>query len=228
MYCGGPTKDHILESACSGLALFDYDGDGLLDIYLVTAPELTPARERVAHRNALYRNLGGWKFEDVSRQSGVDLAAWGSGACVGDFDGDGRLDLYVTNWGPNALFRNRGDGTFENVAARAGVEAGGWSTGCTFFDADGDGDLDLYVANDKAYNAQDRFSPQERAFDQVVHRTGPRAFEVGERYLDTVSARRGDVDRVVSHRATIPFTKRHRGFLRLPIADIKGSLIFRD
>jgi hypothetical protein len=146
MYCGGPTKDHILESACSGLALFDYDGDGLLDIYLVTAPELTPARERVAHRNALYRNLGGWKFEDVSRQAGVDLAAWGSGVCAGDFDGDGRLDLYVTNWGPNALFRNRGDGTFENVAARAGVEAGGWSTGCTFFDADGDGDLDLYVA----------------------------------------------------------------------------------
>ena len=117
MYCGGPTKDHILESACGGVALFDYDGDGLLDIYLVTAAELTPTRERVPHRNALYRNLGGWKFEDVSRQAGVDLAAWGSGACAGDFDGDGRLDLYVTNWGPNALFRNRGDGTFENVAA---------------------------------------------------------------------------------------------------------------
>ena len=117
MYCGGPTKDHILESACGGVALFDYDGDGLLDIYLVTAAELTPTRERVPHRNALYRNLGGWKFEDVSRQAGVDLAAWGSGACAGDFDGDGRLDLYVTNWGPNALFRNRGDGTFEEVAA---------------------------------------------------------------------------------------------------------------
>ena len=146
MYCGGPTKDHILESACGGVALFDYDGDGLLDIYLVTGAELTPRRERVPHRNALYRNLGGWKFEDVSRQAGVDLAAWGSGACAGDFDGDGRLDLYVTNWGPNALFRNRGDGTFEEVAARAGVAAGGWSTGCAFFDADADGDLDLYVA----------------------------------------------------------------------------------
>jgi enediyne biosynthesis protein E4 len=146
MYCGGPTKDHLLESACGGVALFDYDGDGLLDIYLVTGAELTPARERVPHRNALYRNLGGWKFEDVSRQAGVDLAAWGSGACAGDFDGDGLLDLYVTNWGPNALFRNRGDGTFEEVAARAGVAAGGWSTGCTFFDADADGDLDLYVA----------------------------------------------------------------------------------
>jgi hypothetical protein len=146
MYCGGPSKDHILESACGGVALFDYDGDGRLDIYLVTAAELTPSRERVAHRNALYRNLGGWKFEDVSKRAGVDLAAWGSGACAGDFDSDGRLDLYVTNWGANVLYRNRGDGTFEDVAAGAGVAAGGWSTGCTFFDADADGDLDLYVA----------------------------------------------------------------------------------
>ena len=146
MYCGSPTKDHILESACGGVALFDFDGDGLLDIYLVTGAELTPSRERVPHRNALYRNLGGWKFEDVSKKAGVDLAAWGSGVCAGDFDGDGRLDLYVTNWGPNVLFRNRGDGTFEDATASAGVAAGGWSTGCAFFDADGDGDLDLYVA----------------------------------------------------------------------------------
>jgi hypothetical protein len=146
MFCGGATKDHILESACGGVALFDYDGDGLLDIYLVTGAELGPARERVPHRNALYRNLGGWKFEDVSKAAGVDLASWGSGACAGDVDGDGRLDLYVTNWGPNALFRNRGDGTFEEVAVKTGVAAGGWSTGCTFFDADADGDLDLYVA----------------------------------------------------------------------------------
>lgn len=146
VYCGGPTKDHILESACGGVALFDYDGDGLLDIYVVTGAELTPQRERIPHRNALYHNLGGWKFEDVSKKAGVDLAAWGSGACVGDVDGDGRLDLYVTNWGSNVLYRNRGDGTFEDITASAGVAAGGWSTGCTFFDADGDGDLDLYVA----------------------------------------------------------------------------------
>ena len=119
-YCGGPTKDHILESGGSGVALFDYDGDGLLDIYLVTAAELTPARERIPHRNALYRNLGGWKFEDVSKQAGVDVAAWGNGVCAGDVDGDGRLDLYVTNWGPNFLFRNRGDGTFEEIAAAGG------------------------------------------------------------------------------------------------------------
>ena len=193
MYCGGPTKDHILESACGGVALFDYDGDGRLDIYLVTGAELTPGRDRIEHRNTLYRNLGDWKFEDVSKRAGVDLAAWGSGACAGDFDGDGRLDLYVTNWGPNVLFRNRGDGTFEDVAARAGVAAGpstelragpstelragpstalraGWSTGCTFFDADADGDLDLYVAR-YVDTSWDSVVKAER---KLVWRNGPR------------------------------------------------------
>jgi hypothetical protein len=143
---GGPTKDHILESTGSGVALFDYDGDGLLDIYLVTAPELTADRRIVPHRNALYRNLGGWRFEDVSAGSGLDVEGWGSGACAGDADGDGRLDLYVTNWGKNRLFRNLGGGRFEDIAETTGVAAGGWSTGCAFFDADSDGDLDLYVA----------------------------------------------------------------------------------
>ena len=144
-YGGGRTKDHILESGGSGIALFDYDGDGALDIYVVNAFELTEARERIEHRNALFRNLGGWRFEDVSAAAGADRAAWGNGVCVGDIDDDGRLDLYVTNFGPNVLFRNSGDGTFTEVARRAGVQAGGWSTGCTFFDADGDGHLDLYV-----------------------------------------------------------------------------------
>ena len=169
-YCGGPTKDHILESACGGVALIDYDGDGRLDIYLVTAAELTAKRERISHRNALYRNLGGWKFEDVSKRAGVDAAAWGNGVCAGDYDDDGRLDLYVTNWGPNALFRNRGDGTFEDSAARAGVAASGWSTGCTFFDADADGDLDLYVARyvDTTWDAV------VRAERTLVWRNGPR------------------------------------------------------
>jgi hypothetical protein len=169
-YCGGATKDHILESGGSGLALLDYDGDGRLDIYLVTAAELTPARQRIAHRNTLYRNLGQLRFEDVSKKAGVDAAAWGNGVCAGDFDDDGRLDLYVTNWGPNLLFRNQGDGTFSEVAAPAGVAAGGWSTGCAFLDADADGDLDLYVARYVATTWDDVV----RARRTSTWRNGPR------------------------------------------------------
>ena len=169
-YCGGPTKDHILESGGSGLALFDYDDDGRLDVYLVNAPELTAARQRVPHRNVLYRNLGGLRFEDVSAKAGVDAAAWGNGVCAGDYDGDGRLDLYVTNWGSNLLFRNKGDGTFEEVAARAGVAAGGWSTGCAFLDADGDGDLDIYVAR----YVETTWDEVVRARRSLTWRNGPR------------------------------------------------------
>jgi hypothetical protein len=146
LYGGGPTKDHIIESGGSGVALLDYDGDGLLDIYFVNAYELNAQREKVPHRNALFRNLGGFKFEDVSASAKVDAAAWGNGVCVSDYDSDGRLDLYVTNWGANLLYRNMGDGSFTDRAAAAGIQASGWSTGCSFFDADGDGDLDLYVA----------------------------------------------------------------------------------
>jgi enediyne biosynthesis protein E4 len=145
-YCGGRSKDSILESGGSGVALVDYDGDGLLDIYVVNAFSLDDRRERVPHKNALYRNLGGLKFENVSAKAGVDAAAWGNGVCAGDFDDDGRIDLYVTNYGANFLYRNNGDGTFTDVAAAAGVQGGGWSTGCAFLDANGDGRLDLYVA----------------------------------------------------------------------------------
>jgi hypothetical protein len=145
---GGPSKWHLVESGGNGVALLDYDGDGRLDIYTVSAFELDErnGRARIPHRNALYRNLGGMRFENVAAAAGVDAAAWGYGVCAGDYDNDGRLDLYVTNYGPNILFRNKGDGTFEDVATKTGVAASGWSTGCAFLDADGDGDLDLYVA----------------------------------------------------------------------------------
>ncbi len=171
-YCGGPTKDHIIESGGSGLALFDYDNDGLLDIYLVNAYELTPQpqREKIPHRNALYKNLGGWKFQDVSQGSGLDVAAWGNGVCAGDYDNDGKLDLYVTNWGPNFLFHNDGNGKFTESAAAAGVQPPGWSTGCAFFDADGDGDLDLYVVR----YVNTTWTDVQKAERSLIWRGGPK------------------------------------------------------
>jgi hypothetical protein len=158
---GGPSKWHLVESGGNGVALIDYDGDGLLDIYTVSAFDLDErnGRARIPHRNALYRNLGGMRFENVAAKAGVDAAAWGYGVCAGDVDGDGLLDLYVTNYGPNILYRNKGDGTFEDVTAAAGLAVGGWSTGCGFLDADGDGDLDLYVARYVTAPEEDVVSP---------------------------------------------------------------------
>ncbi len=190
-YCGGRTKDHILESGGSGVAMFDYDGDGSLDIYLVTAFELSDGREKIPHRNALYRNEGGWTFRDVSAGSGLDVAAWGNGVCAGDYDNDGRLDLYVTNFGPNFLFRNNGGGTFSENAVSAGVHAPGWSTGCTFLDADGDGDLDLYVTR----YVHATWSDLTRAQRTLTWRGGPKTM-VGPKGLpgeaDLFFENRGD------------------------------------
>jgi hypothetical protein len=190
-FCGGKTKDHLLESGGSGIAVFDYDDDGLMDIYAVSAYELDPGRRPIPHANALYHNLGHLRFENVAKKAGVDVAAWGNGVCAGDFNGDGKIDLYVTNWGPNFLFRNNGDGTFTNVAAEAGVQAGGWSTGCAFFDADGDGNLDLYVARYASATWEDL----QNAERTLIWRGGPKVLKgpVGfEGAADLYFRNRGD------------------------------------
>ncbi len=141
-----PEKKYILESMSGGVALFDYDGDGDLDVYLVNSLTVDTADDPQSAPSALYRNLGGLRFEEVGVAAGVAHPGWGMGVCVADVDGDGRPDLYVTAVGGNRLYRNRGDGTFAEIAAQAGVAAGGWSTGCAFADYDRDGDLDLFVS----------------------------------------------------------------------------------
>ena len=130
---------NLLQTTGSGCALFDYDGDGFLDIYLVDG------EHRPGGGNRLYRNRGDATFVDVTDAAGVRGHGYGMGCAVADYDGDGDVDLYVTNYGPNLLYRNNGDGTFTDVTAAAGAEVPQWSTVAAFFDADGDGDLDLYV-----------------------------------------------------------------------------------
>lgn len=141
-----PEKKFILESMSGGVALLDFDRDGLLDIYLVNSLTVDTAGAPETAPSALYKNLGKGKFEDVAKSAGVAFPGWGVGACVADVDGDGWQDLYVTGVGKNVLYRNRGDGTFVDIAQQVGVEAGGWSTGCGFADYDRDGDLDLFVS----------------------------------------------------------------------------------
>ena len=143
---GTRTKDYIFETPSGGVAMFDYDGDGLMDIYLVNGStlEAMQGKEKPPHA-ALYHNLGNWKFEDVTEKAGVANDRWGFGVAVGDYDNDGRPDLYVSNFGVSRLYHNNGNGTFTDVAEKLGVARKGWSTGATWGDYDGDGRLDLFV-----------------------------------------------------------------------------------
>jgi len=129
-----------------GAALFDMDGDGDLDAYLVQSGSLV-APESSRPRNQLFRNRGDGAFEDVTAGSGAEGRGYGMGVTAGDYDNDGDVDLYVTNVGPNVLLRNDGGGRFTDVTARAGAGDPSWSTSAAFFDYDADGDLDLFVAN---------------------------------------------------------------------------------
>lgn len=129
-----------------GVILFDYDGDGLLDIYLLQGNDLTPGKMDPRITNRLYRNLGNWRFQDVTDSAGVGVFGYFLGGAAADYDNDGAVDLYVCNHGPNVLFSNHGDGTFGSVtdSALAGNEM---TSTASFCDFDGDGDLDLYVVN---------------------------------------------------------------------------------
>ena len=144
---GRSYKKYFVETLGSGVALFDYDNDNDLDIYLVNGANLDSSDAAPDAMNRLYRNNGTGRFVDVTEASGVGHRGYGVGVCVGDYDNDGWLDMYVTNFSANVLYRNNGDGTFTDRTAEAGVQSLNWSAGCAFADVDADGDLDLYVAN---------------------------------------------------------------------------------
>ena len=135
---GSGGRKYIVETVTAGLATFDYDGDGLVDIYFLngrplpgTPPPASPPRNR------LYRNVGGMRFVDVTDEAGVGEAGYGLGVAVGDFDNDGWPDVYVSNFGPKKLYRNNGDGTFSDVTDRAGVADGSKvGAGAAFLDMD--------------------------------------------------------------------------------------------
>ncbi len=145
--CGNREKKYIVEAKGGGMASFDYDNDGDLDLYVINGSKLEGFAAGQEPRNALYRNEGDGTFRDVAEQAGVADTSWGMGCVAADYDNDGDADLYVANFGRNRLYRNEGDGTFRDVAEQAGVADQRMSTGCAFGDYDRDGFLDLYVAN---------------------------------------------------------------------------------
>jgi enediyne biosynthesis protein E4 len=143
---GSPEKSYIFEAKGGGVALLDYDRDGLLDIYFTNGSTLEDLDKGIVHPNALYHALGGGAYEEVTAKAGVQGRGWAMGCAVGDYDNDGWPDIYVLGLTGNILFRNNHDGTFSDVTEKAGLRDGRWCTSAAFFDYDRDGDLDVFIA----------------------------------------------------------------------------------
>jgi hypothetical protein len=152
IYGGVGKNKYLLETTGCGLAFYDYDNDGWLDVFLVNGWRLEGFAKGQEPHCRLFKNNRDGTFTDVTKGSGLELhTGWGQACCVGDYDNDGYDDLFVTYYGQNALYHNNGDGTFTDVTKRAGLIQPGpktrWNTGCTWVDYDRDGHLDLFVAN---------------------------------------------------------------------------------
>ncbi len=146
VHSSGKSPEHYLpETTGAGCAFLDYDNDGWMDIYLVNSGKCDFFDPNPLLRNALYHNNRDGTFTEVTGKAGVAGGGYGQGVAVGDYDGDGFPDLYVTQYGRNILYHNNGDGTFTDVTEKAGVAAPGWSSSAVWFDYDNDGRLDLFV-----------------------------------------------------------------------------------
>lgn len=185
---GASGQRYIVETVVAGLALFDYDQDGYLDIYFLNGRPLpgspaNPQEQALPNnkqfRNALYRNNGDWTFTDVTLAAGVPGTGYGMGVAVSDFDEDGDDDLYLANFGRNNFYVNNGDGTFSEGTEAAGLQrADAFGTGVVWFDIDNDGDLDLYAGNYVNFSfdqhktrliAGHQFHPGPAAYPPALH-----------------------------------------------------------
>jgi hypothetical protein len=144
---GASPEKYLVETMGSGGLFFDYNNDSRVDVFLVDGGSLADRQIGSRARHRLYRNRADGTFEDVTATSGIRHREYGMGACAADYDNDGWVDLYVTNFGPNTLYHNDGNGVFADVTSEAGVGSPLWSTSCAFVDVDRDGDLDLFVTN---------------------------------------------------------------------------------
>jgi hypothetical protein len=149
IYGGVESKKYIIETNGCGVAFYDYDNDGWMDILVLSGTRLEGFPQGREPTNRLYRNNRNGTFTDVTAKAGLTRTGWASGLCIGDFDNDGFDDLFITYWGQNVLYRNNGNGTFTDVTKRAKLDFTDirWGSGCTFIDYDRDGRLDLFVSN---------------------------------------------------------------------------------
>lgn len=171
---GSSGRHYIVESVASGLATFDYDGDGLIDIYFLNGRPLPGTNAERQPTNALYRNLGGFRFREATAEARLPGTGYGLGVAVGDYNNDGCPDLYTNNFGPNGLYLNQGDGTFCEVTNQAGVGRGNTvGAGANFLDVDGDGALDLFVANYVRFSYENHVTSLMRG---AARYAGPRDF----------------------------------------------------
>ncbi len=179
---GSSGRHWVIEPMTAGLATFDYDGDGFIDIYFLNGAPLPGYEVQVAApRNALYRNGGNWRFEDVTEKAGVGDTGYGLGVAIGDVDNDGFQDIYISNFGANLLYRNNGDGTFTDVTEVAGVATGDnmpavtkVGAGVCLLDIDADGDLDIYCSNYMRFRFEDNIVP---VVDGIPRYAGPKDFD---------------------------------------------------
>ena len=187
VHSAGVRSSVLPEDVGSGAAFADYNNDGHIDLYVVNNPGPLHAKVTDASPgNVLYRNNGDGTFTDVTEKAGVGDRGYGMGCVFGDYDNDGDLDLYVTNYGQNVLYRNNGDGTFTDVAEKVGVGDTRWGTGAVFGDYDNDGDLDLYVPNYIEHDLDKLAEAQKTSMQygqSVPRKLNPHSFEPQDNVL---------------------------------------------
>jgi enediyne biosynthesis protein E4 len=181
-------KQLLLEEMGCGVALFDYDNDGWLDIFLVNGSSFEPSAGDRRATSYLFRNNRDGTFTDVTAKAGLTHSGWGQACCVGDYDNDGFDDLFVSYWGRNVLYHNNGDGTFTDVSDSAGVAGseGTWGAGCCFLDFDRDGHVDLFVASYLNFDPLKAPRPGESAYcryNEIPVPCGPLGFAGGTNVL---------------------------------------------
>ena len=156
IYGGIETKKYIIETNGCGVAFYDYDNDGWLDILVLSGTRLERDPKDPPPTNRLYHNNRNGTFTDVTVKAGLIRTGWASGLCIGDYDNDGYEDLFITYWGANVLYHNNGNGTFSDLTKKAKLDFAGirWGSGCTFIDYDRDGNLDLFVSNYLSFDLQ--------------------------------------------------------------------------